>query len=237
MLIDEALEMKEKDPDNYRHIYLGGFVDTTGKSLFTYKDIDNAMNRNGDDSGATTLGVDVARYGNDSSVIVVRKGLYVKKILQKEQLSITEVADWASAQYAINRTDGCIVDTIGLGAGVHDILINQGLFSVDGNFGMSAADNDTYINKRAESYFRLADAIKRGMSLPKDDELMEELLSIEYSFNESGKARIEPKEKLKERLGRSPDKADALALTFFTTIHTQAIDIGYQDNFTAPNLI
>jgi len=218
VIIQEADEMRLNDPEKYHHIYLGGYVDTSGNKLFSFKDVDKAMNRNGDDSGSTVIGCDVARYGDDSTVLVVRSGLWVKSILKRNKLAITETADWTNHIANITEADAVIVDTIGIGAGVHDILVRKGVFSVDGNFGMKPTDTNTYTNKRAESYFKLSNAIKRGLSLPKDDDLLEELLAIEYVFNESGKVRIEPKDKIKEKLGRSPDKADALALTYFTDV-------------------
>lgn len=226
---------KEKDPEKFEHIYLGYPNEGSETALFTYKDIDRAMNRNASSSGATVVGCDVARYGDDSTVLVVRSGLWVKSILQKRKLSITETADWTSTIANISGADAVVVDTIGIGAGVHDILIRQGVFSVDGNFGMKAAQDNTYYNKRAESYFKLADAVKRGLALPKDDDLAAELLAIEYKFMENGKVRIESKDKIKENLGRSPDKADALALTYFTDVFSRKDDSFLQD-FVAPNV-
>ncbi len=235
VIIQEAEEMRLKDPDKYHHIYLGGYVDTTGNKLFSYSDIERAMSRNGDDSGATVIGCDVARYGDDSTTLVVRSGLWVKSILQKRKLAITETADWAEYISRISGADAIIVDTIGIGAGVHDILLKKGVFSVDGNFGFKAQDEDTYANKRAEAYFKLAEAFKRGLSVPYDEELIEELLAVEYLFNENGKAKIMPKDKIKELLGRSPDKADALALTYFTEVYSSKLH-GVVDNYQAPNV-
>jgi len=235
-MLEVIEEAKKEDYEKFEHVYLGYPNESSETALFTYKDIDRAMSRNADSSGSTVIGCDVARFGNDSTVLVVRSGLWVKSILQRTKLSITEVADWTSHISNITAADAVVVDTIGIGAGVHDILIRQGVFSIDGNFGMKASEENTYINKRAESYFKLADAVKRGLALPKDDELAEELLAIEYTFNESGKVKIMPKDKIKEILGRSPDKADALALTYFTQVFS-SIDVGRNEEaYVAPNL-
>ena len=216
---DEAKEMYLDDPEKYNHIYLGGYVDTTGNKLFSYKDIDRAMNRKQPATGATIIGCDVARYGDDSTVLCVRSGLWVKSILQKKQMAVTEVADWAGHIADIGQADAIAVDTIGLGAGVHDILLRKGYFSIDANFGFRASDDKRYINKRAESYFKLAKAFKAGLAIPQNDQLMEELLTVEYEFNDgNGKLKIISKDKIKEMLGRSPDLADALALTYFTDV-------------------
>ena len=220
VIIDEAEEMKRNDPDKYVHVFLGGYVDTTGNKLFSYKDVDRAFNRTAKPSGATIIGVDVARYGDDSTTLVIRAGLRVSSVLQRRKLAVTEVADWVREVSMTVNADAIVVDTIGLGAGVHDVLLRMGEYSIDGNFGMRATDDATYTNKRAECYFRLADAIKRGLALPTkyQNELTEELLMIGYEFSETGKAKIIPKDKIKEDLGRSPDLADALALTYFTDI-------------------
>jgi hypothetical protein len=115
--------------------------------------------------------------------------------------------------------------------------MNQGFYCVEGNFGYQADDNNTYINKRAECYFKLSQMIKQGMALPMDESLMEELVSITYEYTETGKVKITPKDKIKEELGRSPDRADAIALTFFTHIHKDVdTDRYYEDDYVAPNL-
>jgi len=233
---DEAEEMKLQDPNKYHHIFLGGYVDTTGNKLFSYKDLENAMDLPGKASGATIIGLDVARYGSDSTVLTVRSGLWVKVILEKKKLSITEVADWAGHISNIYEADAIIVDTIGLGVGVYDILVRKGYFAVDGNFGFKATNEKTYMNKRAESYFKLSEAVKRGLSIPYNENLMEELLSIEYSFNETGKAKIIPKDKIKEELGRSPDLADSLALSYFTDVLASVSREAIGQESSVPNL-
>lgn len=238
VIIEEAEEMYIDDPEKYNHIFLGGYVDTTGNKLFSYKDIDRAMNRQSPETGATVIGCDVARYGDDSTVLCVRSGLWVKSLLQKRKLSITEVADWVGYIGEISGADATIVDTIGLGAGVHDILIRKGMFSIDGNFGMKASDDKRYQNKRAESYFKLARAMKQGLCLPKSEDLIEELLTVEYEFNNiNGKLKIIPKDEIKKLLGRSPDLADALALTYFTDVFAATPGEKLPDNWSPPNLV
>lgn len=230
-------QAKIDDPENFDNIYLGYPNESSETALFTFKDVERAMNRNGDASGTTVIGCDVARFGDDSSVLATRSGMWVKSILKRNKLRITETADWASRISTLFQADAIIVDTIGMGVGVHDILIKKGEFAIDGNFGMKPSNPDVYYNKRAESYARLAEAVKKGLSLPHDDELAEELLAIEYKFNEAGRMQIEPKDKLKDRLGRSPDKADAVALTFFTDIASRSKEENARiDSYVAPNV-
>jgi len=237
---EEAEEMLQKDKEKYDHIYMGGFVNNISDRLFTYTDIDRAMNRHADRSGAVVLGVDVARFGSDSSVHCVREGLQVHPFDMREKQSTVQTTNWTSYKYNKVKADGAIIDTIGIGAGVFDQMNSQGFYCIDGNFGFMADNNDQYINKRAECYFRLSEAIERGLALPDDTELQEELLAISYLYTETGKIKLQSKDKIKEELGRSPDKADALALTFFTTIYkdeNSSTDSYFDDNFSIPNVI
>ena len=105
-----------------------------------------------------------------------------------------------------------IDDTGGFGGGVIDSLLQAGVSSVAVNFA-SKADDSRYLNKRAEMWFRMAEWVKRGGCLPDIPELVRELTAPTYYF-QNGRFQIEPKEQIKERLGASPDLADALALTF-----------------------
>ena len=56
------------------------------------------------------------------------------------------------------------------------------------------------------------------ISIPDDKELIKELSEIRYNYSSERKIKIEPKEEMKKRLGKSPDKADALALAFFPAL-------------------
>lgn len=236
IIIAEAEETRLKNPDKYHHIFLGGYVDVTGNKLFSFADLDAAMNRHAPSTGATVIGCDVARYGDDSSVLVVRSGLWVKIILQKTKADITAVADWVKTIANVYEADAVMVDTIGLGVGVHDILLRSGYFSIDANFSKKAQKEKIYHNKRAECYFRLSEAVGRGLSIPNDPDLMEELLSIGYEFTNTGRIKIIEKGDIKDELGRSPDKADALALTYFTDVLSKEADIGKDRAIANPNL-
>ena len=108
VLIDEALEMKAKDRDKYAHIFLGYPRQQSETALFTYALVDQCMNRNADSSGATVMGLDPARFGEDSSVIVVRSGLWVKQILTKTKADLVEVVDWAKGIANVYEVDATV---------------------------------------------------------------------------------------------------------------------------------
>ena len=82
------------------------------------------------------------------------------------------------------------------------------------NFGGQAIENNRYANKRSEMWDKVREWLESGGAIPNDSELKSELSSPTYKFDASGRLQLEPKEKLKERGLRSPDLADALALTF-----------------------
>ena len=73
---------------------------------------------------------------------------------------------------------------------------------------------ERYINKRTEMWAELAAWLKAGGTIPNSLELKTDLSTPSYSFDAAGRMVLESKDKIKERLGRSPDLADALALTF-----------------------
>lgn len=208
-----------RDSDVFRVRVNGEFPNVNATGLFSLSDLEAATKRKADAHGSMVLSVDVARYGDDSTIIAEKRGMQLKLLKTIKQKSTTEVA--AEVAHLSNKGSygGIVVDTIGVGAGVYDQLKPiAGARLVDGNAGFSADDKDTYLNKRAEMYFKLSDAIKRGASIPDDAELIEELLATDYQFTESGKIKIKPKDQIKEDLGRSPDKADAFALLFFRDI-------------------
>jgi hypothetical protein len=121
--------------------------------------------------------------------------------------------------------------TGGYGAGVVDSLLQAGHTPQEINFSGAAADPRFY-NKRSEIWMLMADWVKRGGSIPDDAQLAKELCTPTYYF-QNGRLRLEEKDQIVKRLGFSPDKADALALTFaMPEMPTQAMGVltGYNQN-------
>lgn len=110
----------------------------------------------------------------------------------------------------------CNVDVIGLGAGVVDRLkeLHYDVYGI--NVADRASDPERFANLRAEGYWRLRERFERGqIMIPDDDELINELTSLKYKIvNSNGQIRMEEKEEMKKRLGKSPDLADSLCLAF-----------------------
>jgi hypothetical protein len=174
----------------------------------------------------TAIGVDVAHGGKDKTVFAPKHGDWfgeLKKYPGKE----TPTGEAAAKLVAVLRTDGayCNVDVIGWGASCHERLSDPppegyGIASNAINFANKSGHKDksgryNMINKRAEAYWRLRELLDpendSTICLPPDPELRNELAESRYEVTTQG-IKIELKEDIKQRLGHSPDCADAVAL-------------------------
>jgi hypothetical protein len=163
---------------------------------------------------AKIVGVDVARMGSDSSVIARRQGLASFPLQVFRGLDSFQLARQVLRVSMEWGADGVLVDgTGGFGAGVIDVLRRSGCNVIDVQFG-GRADDPKFLNKRAEMAWRCKEWLEQGGVLPDDMDLIRELCAPTYSFNTAGKLQIESKDDLRERIGMSPDRADALWCTF-----------------------
>ena len=163
---------------------------------------------------AKVIGVDVARFGDDSTVLFPRQGLAAFKPVILRNMRTNEIAARIAKAWNTWKPDAVIVDdTGGWGAGVIDACLQAGLNVIPINFA-GKADDPRYFNKRAEMYMRAAEWVKNGGAMPPMPELQRELTAHTYTFK-SGKFQLEEKAQIKEKLsGQSPDLSDGLALTF-----------------------
>jgi hypothetical protein len=168
------------------------------------------------------LGIDVARYGPDNSVLFPRRGLDARSIPYESYngLSIPQLEEKVVA--FVNRYPDVMqihVDGGGLGGGLVDHLRLRLSIPIIDVVGSGKPDQGMigggkYANKRAESYGVLKGALETGLCLPNDRELFEELTCFEYLFDRRGDILMESKIDLRRRNISSPDAGDALALTF-----------------------
>jgi hypothetical protein len=178
------------------------------------RDATTRIYREGDYAhAARVLGVDVAREGDDSSVIFPRQGLVAFDPTQHRNIDGTQGAGLVARKWVDWDVDGVFVDnTGGYGASWIDNLIRLGHTPIGVGFAEAAADQ-RYENKRAEMAFECVQWVKRGGRIPDVPELLAAMSQTTYSFK-GDKFLIEPKKLLKQRLGYSPDHFDALMLTF-----------------------
>ena len=162
------------------------------------------------------LGVDVARGGIDSTILFRRRGLkaYAPTEVASDEDG-PQVAGRVAFQTQEHKVERVFVDdTGGYGASCMDSLkMSFPNIDVVGIKYNAKAQDKRYFNKRTEMWVRMRDWIKAGGALPNDPRLAEELMMPKLSFH-GGLMRLEEKEQIKKRLGRSPDRADALAQTF-----------------------
>lgn len=162
-------------------------------------------------------GLDVARQGGDSSVLCKRQGPVIHPLTVWRNLDLMQLTGAVKAEYDAvppsKRPSEIIVDSNGFGAGVLDRLRELGVPARGLNVSERAMAKDTYLNLRAELWFKCK-AWLEGMdvSLPHDDALYAELAAPRYMFTSSGKMQVESKESMKRRGVRSPDRADAVCL-------------------------
>lgn len=169
------------------------------------------------DDGVCEFGVDVGAEGNDLSVIAARFGGRCE-ILWEGNTPDTMVLKGKVKAYNERYSPRVVkVDTVGVGKGVYDALAQDGVPVMPMVGGAKAEDSSgNYLNQRAEIYWGFRKLLQEGrISLPNMPELINELGVIRYSQSASGRTiQIEGKKELKKRLGRSPDRADAVVYAF-----------------------
>jgi hypothetical protein len=160
------------------------------------------------------FGVDVARFGENSSTICSRQGRKVHEIEVLPKQDLMQTAHHVAEVMKKERPIQTFVDGSGIGAGVVDRLRQLNYSVVDVNGGNSSL-NPRFLNKRAEMWWALKEYIEAGnCELPNDPKLKEELTCIEYDYTDKGRIRLDRKTDIMEQYGFSPDRADALAMTF-----------------------
>jgi len=204
---------------------LGEFPPQSISALLGLQDVEDAMERELEPAtynwSQKRLGVDVSRFGDDPTIFFPRQGLRagvhkVGAILMRHQRGspvsvnianrvILALERWGAEMAFLDATGGWA-------AGARDILVSGGYPIMDIQYHAPAPD-PRYANMRAYMWWHGAQWVKGGGWLPKIAELPAELTTPTYSFM-NGKLLIEPKDKVKERLGRSPNYADALFQTF-----------------------
>jgi phage terminase large subunit len=171
--------------------------------------------------GAPILwGLDVARFGTDSSALCKRQANVVLEPVKTwrnlDLMALTGAVlhEWESTDPK-DRPAEILVDSIGLGAGVVDRLRELKLPCRGINVGESPAIKGQYANLRAELWAKTKAWLEaRDCKLPRDERLVNELSSPRYSFMSNGKLKLESKDDMKRRGLASPDVADAFVLTF-----------------------
>jgi hypothetical protein len=201
----------------YRVRVLGEFALREDDVLIAAELVDSAMDRDIalDRTEPIIFGVDVARFGDDRTVICKRQGQIVTEVKTWSNTDLMETVGRIVHEAENDNPSEICVDSIGLGSGVADRLRELGYNVRDVNVAESAAMNPQAARLRDDLWLTVRDWLnQRTCKLPKLDDLRAELCSPTYTFTSTGKIKVEGKSELKRRGLRSPDLADSLCLTF-----------------------
>ena len=181
------------------------------------------------------IGVDVARFGDDQTVIQVKRGRDARNFgcWQYRGMDTMQTASRVAEIDAELRPDAIFVDGGGVGGGVVDRLNQLGVDCIEVNFGGKATSPEC-LNMRAQMYLNMRQALKDGLAIEDSIDLRADLTGVEYGFNAQNKIKLEPKEDMKKRGLSSPDRADALALCFAYPVGPREHHKNSKDNSTRP---
>lgn len=161
------------------------------------------------------MGVDVARFGDDKSVLYFRRGRDARSIapVSFKSLDTMQLADQVAETIRRYKPDQVFVDGGGVGGGVVDRLRQLGFAVIEVQSGSSASDKSKYLNKRVEMWARMRDWLEEGC-LYKDESIRDEMTAVQYEITGKGQLKLESKADMKKRGIDSPDFSDSLSLTF-----------------------
>lgn len=210
----------------YMSRVMGEFPDESDEALCQRSWVLAAQERwralpRGPKEGEIVPAVDPARYGPDFSALAVRYGDVVEEVITWSKLGTVDTAGRVLVELdrlGLPRDFSVTVDSPGLGGGVIDALEAMGGRPWDYNGGLPPLGyqaGEKFANLRAESFWTLRRRLEMGtIALPPDEKLGDELCAMRWSIRLDGKVQLEGKDELRARLGRSPDRADAVAMAF-----------------------
>ena len=220
---DEELENARRDLTDaqYRQEFECDFNASCDNTLITLDLIYKARGRHipeGDYRLSPLIfGVDVARFGGDACVIQPRQGLAAFAAERIVGIDNMTFASRLHRRICEERPDAVFIDA-GRGEGVIDRLRQLASPSaiIEVPFGGQAIDHapNGYANRRSEMWDGIRKWLQQGGAIPNDYELTKELAAPTYTYDGQSRLKLESKDTIRERVGFSPDRADALALTF-----------------------
>lgn len=240
--VEEMAIRYGEESNAFRIRVLGEFPRSDDDTVIAMELLDGAKSRDVATSRTAPVvwGLDVARFGSDSSALCKRQGNAVIEPVRRwrnldlMQLCGAVVAEWEALE-AKERPVEILVDSIGLGAGVVDRLRELNLPCRGVNVSESPAMGATYKNLRAELWYKAKAWLeKRDCRLPNDGALINELATVRYKFTSNGKIQIESKDEIRKRGVPSPDLADSFVLTFASDAATVSYGTSYNSKWTKP---
>jgi PBSX family phage terminase large subunit len=220
----ERIEMLEISQEQHDWVFGGDYLSEGSMRLFSFNLIkaSQALQTIDHRDCKRILGVDVARMGADSTALCLRNGNRLEPFKMLKGFDTNQLERAIDDYIVEHKVEVIVIDcTGGHGTGLLDILkkkyapIGVEVIEYNSSYG---ANSSEYYNARAEVYDSAKKWVENGGKVINDDLFVEELQNIEYFYNKTNnKFQMEPKEVLKSRIGRSPDKMDAFTMTFFVT--------------------
>jgi len=223
------MESLLKLPEAYRRIYIDGSWDAEDAvhQLISWELIHRAKDIKENDKEYYYLGVDVAGHGKDKTVFILMKGNNIVNIIDYDETSIPDVYEKTKElikEYNID-SDHVVIDGVGLGSGVIDLLARDGYDICNFIGGGAVLEDDTsyhYRNLKAQGYWHLRLAMENDkIGGLQDSRVQSDIASIWYDINGEKCIEIQNKKDTKLRIGRSPDFADALMYVNWARIHDE----------------
>lgn len=216
--IEEMKETYGEDSDIFRVRVLGRFPRASNSQYIPTNIVEEAMQRSVHQQHygnyPKVIGVDVARFGDDSTVFVVRQGPKLLDITVFNGLDNTEVADKLFEYQRIHNAATIFIDGIGVGGGVVDICKRMGLPIKEVIVSMNSSQPLQYANLRSQCWGLMKTWLDNGADIPNLPELKSQLTSMQYGYNGKMQIQLMTKRDIKRMGLPSPDIPDAVSYTF-----------------------
>ena len=210
-------QLEEVFPKEWQKRFIeGDWAAFEGTSnVFPYQAILNAFETNLEPDEPIEIGVDVARYGKNETVIVLRRGGKIEILDTISKSDLMYVAGKIIQRKKEFNPTEIKIDADGMGGGVVDRLEEQDVKIMEIHGGGKARDNERFANSKAEIHWGFREKLINGdVDLPDDIKLKAQLTSIEYKIKSSGQLEIISKEEMKKKEIESPDRAEAVIYAF-----------------------
>lgn len=218
--IEDMREQYGEEDDNWKIRVLGEFGSFGSSQFFPTNLVEDAVNTNISYKSymeyPKVVGVDIARYGDDDTVFLLRQGPKILDIVKMKGFDTQEVAYRLREYYSKWTPNMLCIDGTGLGAGVVDRIKEFQLPHHDVIVSQSSTEPLKYLNLRAQLYGKVLEWLQAGADIPDDPDLFSQLVSTSYTYTTKLQVQMLSKKEIKRSGLPSPDIVDALSLSMYS---------------------